>query len=109
MTTEPLCEESLNSDGTKKVLVGSLQTEEERAQLLRFLANNQDMFAWSHMDMSGIDPCVACHKLNTDPEFPPYRNDKEVHPTKKSNHQRRDRPGPRGRIYSRSLVSFSDF
>lgn len=25
------------------------------------------MFAWSHEDMSGIDPSVIVHKLNVDP------------------------------------------
>lgn len=73
ITTEPLHEESLDSDGTKKILVGTLQTEEERARLLQFLSEHQDVFAWSHKDMPGIDPRIACHRLNTDPEFPPYR------------------------------------
>ncbi|CAL2240537.1 unnamed protein product [Prunus armeniaca] len=35
--------------------------------------NNKDVFAWSHVDMLGIDPSVACHRLNVDPNHPTHQ------------------------------------
>ena len=34
------------------------------------LKENQDVFAWSHEDMPGIDLSVMVHKLNVSPFFP---------------------------------------
>lgn len=73
LTTEPLQEVSLDKEGTKKIMVGTLQNETERAQMIDFLKQNQDVFAWTRMDMPGIDPGIACHRLNTDPDFPAYQ------------------------------------
>ena len=39
--------------------------------LANFLKDNQDVFAWSHEDMSGIDPSVMVHRLNVPPSFAP--------------------------------------
>ena len=41
-----------------------------RQALATFLRENQDVFAWSHEDMSGIDPSVMVHRLNVLPYFP---------------------------------------
>ena len=35
--------------------------------LTAFLRDNQDVFAWSHEDMPGIDPSIMVHKLNVSP------------------------------------------
>ncbi|CAA0808224.1 Unknown protein, partial [Striga hermonthica] len=35
-------------------------------ELISFLKQNSDVFAWKHEDMKGIDPGVASHKLNLD-------------------------------------------
>lgn len=45
-------------------MVGTLQNEIEQYQ---------DVFAWTPKDMPGIDPGIACNKLNTDPDFPSYQ------------------------------------
>lgn len=73
ITIEPLTEEVIDSQLDRKVMVGALLEEAERNQLVQFLKENQDVFAWSHLDMPGISPEVTCHRLNTDPDFPPYR------------------------------------
>ena len=39
---------------------------------------NQDVFAWSHEDMSGIDPSIMVHKLNVSSSFLPVRQKKRV-------------------------------
>ena len=36
-------------------------------QLVEFLSLNQDVFAWTHVDMVGIHPEIMCHRLNIDP------------------------------------------
>ena len=46
--------------------------------LTTFLKDNQDVFAWSHEDMPGIDPSIIVHKLNVLPSFPLVRQKKQV-------------------------------
>ena len=41
--------------------------------LMTFLRDNQDVFAWSHEDMSGIAPSIIVHGLNVSPPFSPIR------------------------------------
>ena len=40
-------------------------------ELTSFLRDNQDVFAWSHEDMPGINPSIMVHKLNVSPSFSP--------------------------------------
>ena len=40
-------------------------------ELMAFLKSNQDVFAWTHEDMPGIDPSVIVHRLNVSPSFSP--------------------------------------
>ena len=42
-----------------------------RQALTTFLRENQDVFAWSHKDMLGIDLSIIVHKLNISPSFSP--------------------------------------
>jgi hypothetical protein len=44
-----------------------------KEELVAFLRHNNDVFAWSHKDMPGIDPSVIVHKLNVDPNFRPVK------------------------------------
>ena len=46
----------------KQVQVGTRLAPEEKAHLISMLKRNQDVFAWSHKDMLGIDLEVACHR-----------------------------------------------
>ena len=56
-------------DGLEKfTYISSLLSNEEREQLRLMLLNNIDVFAWSHLDMIGINSIVASHKLNIVPE-----------------------------------------
>ena len=66
LAVDPL--EKVPLDGTKKfTYISSLQSNEEREQLRLMLLNNIDVFSWSHLDMVGINPKVASHKLNIIP------------------------------------------
>ena len=49
-----------------------------RQDLAGFLRMNQDIFAWSHEDMPGIDSSIIVHKLNVNPDSTPVRQKKQV-------------------------------
>ena len=49
--------------------VGTLASLPIRQALTTFLRENQDVFAWSHEYMPGIDPSIIVHKLNVSPSF----------------------------------------
>ncbi|GLT39466.1 hypothetical protein SLA2020_136540 [Shorea laevis] len=51
----------------KTVKIGTRLTAEERAELLKFLGDNQDVFAWTTDEMPGIPTEFTVHKLSTDP------------------------------------------
>ena len=61
--------DSSRSDKTAKV--GTLASLTICQTLVAFLKENQDVFAWSHEDMPGIDLSVMVHKLNVSPSFLP--------------------------------------
>ena len=58
--------------------IGTLASLTVRLALVAFLKENQDVFAWSHEDMPGIDPSVMVHKLNVSTSFPPVHQKKRV-------------------------------
>ena len=58
--------------------MGTLASQPIRQALASFLKMNQDMFAWSHDDMPGIDPSVIVHRLNVNPVSSPIRQKKRV-------------------------------
>jgi hypothetical protein len=41
--------------------------------LVTFLQCNEDIFAWSHEDLLGIDPSVLVHRLNIGPSHRPVK------------------------------------
>ena len=47
--------------------MGTLASSIIPQDLAGFLRINQDVFAWSHEDMTGIDPSVIVHRLNVNP------------------------------------------
>lgn len=53
--------------------VGSDLPEAFKAWLRDFLIKNRDVFAWTHEDMTGIDPRVAVHKLNVNTASRPIK------------------------------------
>ncbi|GLT99508.1 hypothetical protein SLE2022_169450 [Rubroshorea leprosula] len=65
---EPVETVPLNPDVPERtVKIGTKLTEEERAELLKFLRANQDVFAWTTDEMPGIPAELTVHKLSTDP------------------------------------------
>ncbi|CAL9004835.1 unnamed protein product [Prunus brigantina] len=55
----------------RKARIGSRLSQEEKAELVAFLQNNKDVFAWSASDMPGIDPQIICHRLHVNPAIKP--------------------------------------
>ena len=53
--------------------MGTLASPMIRQDLAGFLRMNQDVFAWSHEDMLGIDPSVIVHRLNVNLASSPIR------------------------------------
>jgi hypothetical protein len=57
----------------QKVLLGSQLCKEQEKNLLRFLFNNKDVFAWSANNLCGVNRDVIEHSLNVDPSFRPRK------------------------------------
>ncbi|XP_026383293.1 uncharacterized protein LOC113278750 [Papaver somniferum] len=54
--------------------------------LITLLKNNKDVFAWSLRDIPGIDPDIACHRLNISEGFKPVRQKpRKMAPERKAN------------------------
>ena len=56
--------------------MGTLASQPIRQALIAFLKMNQDVFAWSHENMLGIDPSIIVHRLNVNPASSPIRQKK---------------------------------
>ena len=82
MVAEPVegLEEVLLDDSRpeRTTRIGTLASEPVRQALTTFLRKNQDVFAWSHEDMPGIDPSIIVHKLNVSPLFSPVQQKKRT-------------------------------
>ncbi|XP_022883806.1 uncharacterized protein LOC111400641 [Olea europaea var. sylvestris] len=53
-------------DQTKELKVGCELQPSTQSKIVAFLKENLHVFAWDHSDMRGIDPNIACHKLQVD-------------------------------------------
>ena len=53
--------------------MGTLASSTVRQDLANFLRMNQDIFAWSHEDVPGIDLSVIVHRLNVNSDSSPVR------------------------------------
>ncbi|XP_059664113.1 uncharacterized protein LOC132309870 [Cornus florida] len=62
-----------NGEPEKKVNIGFLLPPGIKDKLTQFLRKNQDVFAWVHEDIPGIDPTIIEHRLNVNPNFKPIR------------------------------------
>ena len=52
------------SNPEKFTRIGTSMKEKTKQDLVQFLRKSIDVFAWSHEDMSGINPSVITHQLN---------------------------------------------
>lgn len=55
------------------VYVGARLEAHWRNKLIEFLSECHDCFAWTHTDMTDIDPSIVTHQLNVDPNHIPVK------------------------------------
>ena len=53
--------------------VGTSLNPQTKKEIISFLKDNLDVFAWSHEDMSGIPVNIIQHHLNVDPKKKPIQ------------------------------------
>ena len=73
---EDLCEqlEKVYIDlGDRYFQVGKSLQIMEKVELLLFIVNNMDVFAWSPYEALGVDLEFIFHRLNVDPNHPPWK------------------------------------
>ena len=79
-TTEPVEElEEISLDESRPertTRMGTLASPLICQDLAAFLRMNQDVFAWGHEDMPGINPSVIVHRLNVNLASSPIRQKK---------------------------------
>ncbi|GAV82548.1 hypothetical protein CFOL_v3_25999 [Cephalotus follicularis] len=74
---EDVVQVPLEAGNSERVFqVGSQLGEVEKGELITFLRNNRDVFAWSAEEVPGISPSVIIHKLSVDPAMTPIRQKK---------------------------------
>ena len=59
--------------------IGTSMNNQEKAEMLLFLLQNVDVFAWSPYEVPGVDPDFIVHKLNVDPSFHPKKKNRGDH------------------------------
>ncbi|GAV72537.1 hypothetical protein CFOL_v3_16025 [Cephalotus follicularis] len=74
---EDVLQVPMEEGNSEKVFqVGSQLGEAEKGELITFLRDNKDVFAWSAEEVPRISPDVMVHKLSVDPARPPTRQKK---------------------------------
>ena len=58
--------------------IGMTLSPKMKTQLVQFLKENLDIFAWTHKDMPNISPKIIRHKLNVDLERKPVQQRRQV-------------------------------
>ena len=80
-------------DDDKYFPIGGSIKDQDKVEMLLFLIQNVDVFAWTPYEVPRVDPEFIVHKLNMDPSFPlkkqkPRRSAKEHIEVVKSEVQR---------------------
>ncbi|XP_075662928.1 uncharacterized protein LOC142632394 [Castanea sativa] len=63
----------IGEDKERYFQVGSQLPALEKGELVQFLKDNIDVFAWTTYDVPGIDPDFICHQLNVSPDAVPRK------------------------------------
>ena len=70
---EDLMKIIIRDDPEKFFQVGSQLPQQEREELIEFLKQNIDVFAWNTYEAPGVDPEFICHHLNVNPLVTPKK------------------------------------
>ena len=60
-------------DTNRHFQIGTSMKNQDKVEMLLFLMQNVDVFAWNSYEVSRVDPGFIVHKLNVDPSFPPKK------------------------------------
>ena len=79
---EDLVKVTIGDDPEKFFQIGSQLPQQESEEMIEFLKQNIDVFAWNTYEALGVDPEFICHHLNVNPliapkKQPPRRLSKE--------------------------------
>ena len=70
---EDLVKITIEDDPEKFFQVESQLPQQEREELVKFLKQNIDIFAWNTYEAPGVDPNFICHHLNVNPLAAPKK------------------------------------
>ena len=70
---ENLIQVTILPDDDRSFQIGASMTDEDRVEMLLFLVQNVNVFAWSPYEVLRVDPEFIVHKLNVDPLSPPKK------------------------------------
>ena len=70
---EELIRVKILQDDDRYFQVGASIREKDKVEMLLFLIQNVDVFAWSSYEVPEVDPEFIIHKLNVDPSFSPKK------------------------------------
>ena len=62
----------------KVLKIGTTLPNFEKEKMISFLRANQDVFAWKHKDMLGIDKKIIQHRLNVNPKCKPAQQKRRI-------------------------------
>ena len=77
---EDLVKITVGDDPEKFFQIGSQPPQQERKEVIEFLKQNIDVFAWNTYEALGVDPEYICHHLNVNPLVAPKSSFVGVHP-----------------------------
>ena len=70
---EDLVKIIVGDDPEKFFQIGSQLPQQEREELVEFLKQNIDVFAWNTYEAPRVDPEFICHHLNVNPSIVPKK------------------------------------
>ena len=70
---EDLVKVTIGDDLEKFFQIGSQLPQQERKELIEFLKQSIDVFAWNTYEAFGVDPKFICHHLNVNPLVVPKK------------------------------------
>ena len=70
---EDLVKVAIGDDPEKFFQIGSQLPQREKEELIEFLKQNIDVFAWNTYEALGVDPEFICHHLNVNPLITPKK------------------------------------
>ena len=70
---EDLVKITIGDDPEKFFQIGSQLPQQEKEELVEFLKQNIDVFAWNAYEALGVDLEFICHHLNVNPSIVPKK------------------------------------